>query len=245
MNEDLYTGSTSRDVYMQPIADEMQRLTGRPADAVIRCGAEPEEIEYVVKKEFLPPQGKIRIGYPGTIIAEQTFAKILAALKLLESRLPLPVEIHLFGNHSYRNRPWYDERVIVEHGYLPEDEMIRRYRSCDWGLVIMELDGSNPRYNQFTFPCKFTRALADGLPIISVAHPETTLIRMARKYQIGAVLTSPNEEALAEELLPWLSGATKLPGQRDEMLRCIKTEFDAEANRRILYALLNASARTA
>ncbi len=174
MIDDLYAGAVSRDVYMRETGDEMERVTGCKADIIVRCGAEPEEIDYVRTKAFPLPQDKIRIGYPGTIVAEDTFARFISALKLLAPKLPLPVEVNLFGFHSYRDRPWFDPSIIVEHGYLPEDELDRRYCACNWGLAIMELDDSNPRYSRFTFPCKFTRALAAGLPVIAIGHPECT-----------------------------------------------------------------------
>src|ERR1035441_6427428 len=150
--DDLYAGAVSRDVYMQETGDEMERTTDCKADIIVRCGVEPEELAYVRAKPFLPPRDKIRIGYPGTIIAEDTFARFIAALKLLGPKLPLPLEVNLFGIHSYRNRSWFDASIIVEHGYLPEGELDRRYRNCNWGLAIMELDDSNPRYSRFTFP---------------------------------------------------------------------------------------------
>ena len=90
MVDDLYAGAVSRDVYMQETGDEMERTTGTKADLIIRCGAEPEEIESIRTKNFLQPQEKIRIGYPGTIIAEDTFARFIAALQLIRVELPRP-----------------------------------------------------------------------------------------------------------------------------------------------------------
>ena len=243
MVDDLYTGAVSRDVYMRETGDEMERTTGCKADIVVRCGAEPEEIAYVRTKPFDPPVDKIRIGYPGTIIADDTFARFIAALKLIGPSLPLPLEVNLFGNHSYRNRPWFDDSIIVEHGYLPEDELDRRYRKCNWGLAIMELDDSNPRYSRFTFPCKFTRALAFGLPLIVIGHPECTLIQFSRAYQLGPVITSPEPQAIAEQLLPALSQPLDSPQLRQEILRCVETEFNADINRKRLHELFRRGAR--
>jgi len=222
---------------MQETADELERKTGYKANLVIRCGAEPEELDYVRTKPFLPPQDKICIGYPGTIIAENTFVRLIEALKLLRPNLPLPPEVHLFGIHSYRNRSWFDESLIVEHGYLPEDELNRRYRACHWGLAIMELDDSNPRYSRFTFPCKFTRSLAAGLPIISIGHSECTLTKFAGKYRLGPVITTMDPKAMAGELAAPLSDLSGWPHLREELLRCAETEFNAELNRQKLHRL--------
>ena len=242
MVDELYAGAVSRDVYMQETDDEMERVTGCKADIIVRCGAEPEEIAYVRDKVFSLPQDKIRIGYPGTIIAEDTFERFIAALKLLSPKLPLPVEVNLFGIHSYRNRPWFDRSIIVEHGYLPEDELDRRYRNCNWGLTIMEMDDSNPRYSRFTFPCKFTRALAAGLPIIVMGHPECTLTRFSKGFQLGPVIISADPQEIALELLPALSQSVDWPRLRGEILRCVETEFNAEVNREKLHGLFRADA---
>lgn len=243
MVEELYAGAASRDVYMQETNDEMERVTGRKADLVIRCGAEPEELEYVRTKPIRPMGDKIRIGYPGTIVAEGGFVRFVEALQLLRSRLPVPVEINLFGIHSYRNRPWFDPSMMVEHGYLAEDELERRYRASDWGLAIMELDDSNPRYSRFTFPCKFTRALAAALPVIALGDPECTLTRFARRYRLGPVVSETEPAAIAEALFPALSQPADSPDLRAEILRCAETEFNAEQNRANLHALFRAAAR--
>jgi glycosyltransferase involved in cell wall biosynthesis len=241
MIDDLYAGAASRDVYMRETGDEMERMTGCKADLVVRCGAEPEEIAYVRTRPSPAPSDKIRIGYPGTIVAEDTFVRFIAALKLLAPRLPRPVEVNLFGFHSYRDRPWFDDSIIVEHGYLAEDELDRRYRSCDWGLAIMELDDSNPRYSRFTFPCKFTRALAAGLPVIAIGHPECTLTQFSRRFQLGPVVTATEPPAIADALLPALSQPADSPALREEILRCLETEFNAELNREKLHELFQAA----
>jgi glycosyltransferase involved in cell wall biosynthesis len=238
MIEALYAGAVSRDVYMREIEDEMARVTGAKADAVIRCGVEPGEFDYIRTKTFLAPQNKIRIGYPGTIVTEEAFALFVEAIRLLQPRLPLPVEINLFGVHSYKNRPWFDPSLIIEHGYLPEEELTRRFRACNWGLALMEMDDSNPRYSRFTFPCKFSGALAAALPLICLGHPECTLTHMARKYQLGPVITSSSTTEIADQLLPALSKLDEPDRFRDEILRCADTEFNAERNRQTLRSIL-------
>ncbi|MEI6337780.1 MAG: glycosyltransferase [Verrucomicrobiota bacterium] len=240
MVDDLYTGAVSRDVYMKETGEEMERTTGAKADLIIRCGAEPEEIESIRIKTFPPRQEKIRIGYPGTIIAEDTFARFIAALQLI--RAEVPVEVNLFGIHSYRDRPWYDHTLIVEHGYLSEEEFDSRYGNCNWGLAIMELDDSNPRYSRFTFPCKFTRSLASGLPVIAIGHPDCTLTRFAGQYQLGPVITSSEPREIADALQAALLKPSDASLLRSEMLRCVNTEFNAELNRKNLHELFRRGA---
>lgn len=241
MVDDLYADAVSRDVYMQETGDEMERTTGRKADLIIRCGAEPEEIESIRDKTFKLQEGKIQIGYPGTIIAEDTFARFIAALQLIRSELP--VEVNLFGVHSYRNRSWYDSSLITEHGYLSEEEFDRRYLNCNWGLTIMELDDSNPRYSRFTFPCKFTRSLAAGLPIIAIGHPECTLAQLAGRYKLGPVITASESPEIANALRKVFLQHQDSIELRNELLRCLNSEFSAEVNRTNLHQLFRERAR--
>jgi hypothetical protein len=107
----------------------------------------------------------------------------------------------------------------------------------------MELDDSNPRYSRFTFPNKFTRSLAAGLPVISIGHPECTLTKFANNYQLGPVITDTNPEEIALKLLPALSQVTDWPKLRDEILRCAEKEFNGAVNREKLHGLFRAGAQ--
>ena len=239
MLEDLYAGSASRDVYTEEIADELERKTGRKSDLIIHCGAEPEEIKSIRTKTLPTPSNIIRIGYPGTIIAEETFARFLDALKIVSTRLPIAVEVNLFGTHSYRNRPWFDKTIIVEHGYLSDDELEMRYRSCDWGLAIMDLDDVNQRYNRFSFPCKFARALASALPVITIGHPESALIRYSSRYDLGAVMTSKDPWELAQLLGDAFLSPIDWNRRKEGIMRCVEEGFNADLNRRRLFELFH------
>ena len=236
--EELYAGASSRDVYSEEIGEELKRVTGRKQDLIIHCGAEPEEIARISEpRNQRPHDGKIRIGYPGTIISEETFALFMEALKLLPKHWLGRVEVNLFGTHSYRNLPWFDASLVVEHGYLPEDELDRLYRECDWGLAIMALDGSNQRYNEFSFPCKFARALASGLPVLSIASKETTLGRFAGRYPFTPVISERDPRKFAELLGRVLDSFPEQTGFRHQIAELVDGEFNAAKNRMLLHRL--------
>ncbi len=244
MLEDLYTGAASRDVYTEEIGMEMQHVTGKKHDLIIHCGAEPEEMEKIRNGRPAKSNNRIRIGYPGTIISEDTFARFMEALKLLPAEIKERMEVHLFGSHSYRKRPWYDPDLIVEHGYLPDDELDRRYRECNWGLAIMALDESNPRYNKFSFPCKFARALSSGLPVLCVAHPESTLARFALKYQFSPVMSRRDTESMARELFRVFNQEQNPHEVSSEILECVETYFNAQKNREALFRIFRTNIAT-
>jgi glycosyltransferase involved in cell wall biosynthesis len=243
MVEDLYSKSASRDVYTKEIGREMEKMTGKETNLVIHCGAEPEEMEGVRNEVLSCRDDKIRIGYPGTIISENTFSCFMAALKMLPPAMRGRVEVHLFGSHSYRRREWFDPSMIVEHGYLPEEELERRYRDCDWGLAIMALDDSDPRYNKFSFPCKFARALASGLPVLCLAHRESTLASFAMNYTFSPVLAAADPAAMAAELNELLHRGPMKSQLRSEILDCLEREFNAEKNREALFCVFSGISR--
>ena len=236
MVEDLYAGAVSRDVVSPEMADELERVTGCKADHIIRCAVDPEDLDFVRSKQSVPPTDKLRIAYPGTIIAEETFSKFVAALRLVQRRLSLPIELHLFSGHSYRDRSWFDPSLIVERGFLFAKNLESAYQQCHWGLTIMELDDSNPRYNRFSFPCKFTQTLAGGLPNICIGHPQSSLIRLAGRYNLGPVITSSDVHTIAEALLSAFANPPGFPRLREEILRCVTEGFDADRNRQALYS---------
>jgi glycosyltransferase involved in cell wall biosynthesis len=239
----LYRNASSRSVISPAIADEMRRRTGIDCSNFFRCAVEPETIAQLRQPAPPPPEDVIRIGYAGTIIAEPTFALFVQALQSIRSRLKRRVEIHLYGSHSYRGRAWFDPDLIVEHGFISESELHRLYRAGTWGLAIMHLDESDPRYNHFSFPCKFTMSLAAGLPLICIGHPKTPLVELAKNYQVGLHLTDP--ATLAERLAVGLEDFSRFPGYRVEILRCAEIEFNAARNRETMHRILNAAQKKA
>jgi hypothetical protein len=106
----------------------------------------------------------------------------------------------------------------------------------------MALSDTDPRYNRFSFPTKFISYLAAGLPVITLGHPESSVAKMAKTYQVGLCVTSTDERLLREKIgeavgieNPW-----KIFGK--EILRCARNEFDATSKRQTLYQCLFTSA---
>lgn len=97
----------------------------------------------------------------------------------------------------------------------------------------MSLSDSDPRYNRFSFPTKFITCLAAGLPVITIGHPESSVMKMAAAYNVGVTITSP--QISVEELASALSAPGTRERCRAEALRCARAEFDAEKIRRRLW----------
>jgi hypothetical protein len=199
-----------------------------------RAGLESEDFDYLESKT----QGAtrdIRIAYAGTIIAEKTFEVFVGVLKRVRSRISSPISLEFFSAHSYRVHQWFDPSWMHEHGLVSETALSKALRHFTWGFAPMLLTDDDPRYNRFSLPTKFISYLAAGLPVITLGHLESTLVKIAQSYRIGLCATSPEPSVIEKELLATLS--IKNPWARfgSEIQRCGHAEFDADRIRKRLY----------
>jgi glycosyltransferase involved in cell wall biosynthesis len=231
MMDELYASADSRAVIGPGMAEDMRSRTGVDCTHYFRCAAEPDAIRRLAEPAQAPRDDVIRIGYAGTIVAESTFGRLIGALRQARERLGRPIELHLYTWHHYRARPWYDPTVIVEHGAKSEAEVNEAMQQYTWGLTIMNLEDDDPRYNRLSFPCKFTAALAAGVPLICIGNRLCALIELAKNYELGITLTDADADVLVDKLCAGLADFSRFPHYRAEALRCATTEFNAERNR--------------
>jgi hypothetical protein len=243
--DELYAQATSRAVVSQAMADEMRRRAGIACSQIFRCAVEPEMLATLSQPRPEPGDDVIRIGYAGTILAEATFARLIAALQVVRQRTGRKVEIHLYSWHSYKNRDWFDPDIVIEHGAKHELEIYRCYQKLTWGLAIMELDDDNPRYNRFSFPCKFTTCLAAGLPVICIGHHASTLIDLVAHYRLGLSFSDQTTVSLADFFERNLFDFSFFNIYRSEIARCARMEFNAEHNRQKLHELIRMAPESA
>jgi hypothetical protein len=129
----------------------------------------------------------------------------------------------------------------------------------------MSLHDDDPRYNRFSFPTKFITYLAAGLPPIVMGHPESSVMKMAEKYDVGLRMTddgfkvkdharqmtdgqkddlsfpardsSPPQDPLS---VSQRFNFSAFPSRRESLpavLQCARAEFDAVAMRKQLWRL--------
>src|SRR5207245_2463741 len=174
---------------------------------------------------------EIKIAYAGTILAQKEFTLFIEALTRARTSLPLPMSLHLFGAHSYARSRWFDPAWMHEHGNLAEEELLNSLRYFTWGFAPMELTDRDPRYNRFSFPTKFIAYLAAGLPIITLAHPDSSMARMAATYKVGLLSHSTDVSSLSKQVSKALNDPNPRSSYRLEIIRCARAEFDAEQMR--------------
>jgi hypothetical protein len=147
----------------------------------------------------------------------------------------VPVSLELFGNDSYCARQWFDLSWMRERGNLAEPALTDALRKCAWGFSPMLLNDDDPRYNRFSFPTKFISYLAAGLPVITLGHRESSVVKMAEAYGVGLRTTTADPEKLGAEVLLALAQPEAAIIYRPAILRCVTAEFDARRMRAVLH----------
>jgi glycosyltransferase involved in cell wall biosynthesis len=240
--DQLYARSTTRDATSHPMIDDLRARTGKDAAQMLHAGLEAPDFEFLATR--VPGnRSSIRIGYAGTILAEDAFELLVSAVRRIQNQVPRRIELHLFGSHSYSARPWFDANWMSEHGNLPEPGLSAKLRECDWGFAPMSLTDGDPRYNRFSFPTKFISYLAAGLPVITVGDPDSSVMAMAARYDVGLCSRAREPETLAAQLQTALADRSPWDRYGKEIIRCASVEFDAERMRRNLYECFAECAR--
>jgi hypothetical protein len=246
MQEQIYAEADSADATSHPMLQELEDRTGRRGLQILHQGLEPEDFAFLeslvrdLSSVIRHPLSVIKIAYAGTILCEPEFALFVNLLESIiqqrttnnEPRTPL-LELHLYGAHSYADRPWF-RPWIIEHGNLPERELLTELRGCDWGFIPMSLENKDPRYNRFSFPTKFITYLAAGIPIISIGHPECSVMKMAMRYETGLEITSSH--SLVTVTTQILSDHHIIQAFRLNMMKCANAHFNAAELRQSLWS---------
>ena len=242
MADQLYAAAATRDAICRAMVDDLYQRTGRDGP-INRAGLEQADFDYLSANPA-PDNGPIRIAYAGTIVVEKEFEIFARALAQVRSQLPRPLTLDFFGDHSYRSRSWFDPAWMNEHGSMPAAQLSLAARECSWGFSPMSLTDDDPRYNRFSLPTKFVSYLAAGLPVITLGHPESTVVQMASRYQVGLCLKSDDLESMRAQLLAVLSEPNPKAKYRAEIRRCALDEFDARRMRAVLYENFRTCAST-
>lgn len=238
--DQLYARATTRDSVSREMSEDLKARTGA-AGGINRSGLESEDIK-ALQTLSASPQDAIRIAYAGTLVVEQEFALFISVLEDVRRKLTRNVSLEFFGDHSYRNRPWFNSTWMKEHGNLSKPALFQALKNFSWGFSPMRLTDDDPRYNHFSLPSKFVSYLAVGLPVITLGHPESTVVKMALQYQVGLCVTDGNLENLHARFLAALSEPNPRAKYHAEIQRCALTEFDAWRMRAALYDNLCTSA---
>lgn len=232
--EALFAKSDSADATSLPMLDYLRDHTGRVGVQMLHAGLEAEDFHFLETQTTRSPStGPITVAYAGTILVEPEFAFFVHLMEKVRA-LGVDLRMEFWSAHSYAARPWFRREWMREHGHLAEADLLSRLRSCSWGFSPMSFSDRDPRYNRFSLPTKLITYLAAGLPVISLGHPESSLMKMTEDYRVGLRLTG---ESYAEAA-SW-AAELSLPAAKSkftpEIIRCARDHFDASKTRAALW----------
>jgi len=238
--EALYANADSADAISLPMLECLRNRTGKDGAQMLHAGLEPEDFRFLeTQPARLPSTGPIRIAYAGTILVEPEFSFFSQLLEKIRN-LGVDLRLEFWSAHTYSTRPWFRHEWMKEHGHLSDADLMLHLRQCSWGFIPMSFSDQDPRYNRFSLPTKFISYLAAGLPILSLGHPESSLMKMTTAYQVGLQLTKADQSE--SSFLPLqISLSESKAKYTPEILRCARDHFDAEKIRAKLWRCFNAS----
>ena len=227
-----YAKATTRDAISQSMVEDLQARTGRDGE-VSHAGLRPSDLKFL-EHRIEKHSSSIRIAFVGSISAEETFIAFVNAITSIQPQLTRPVTLEIFSAHSYATRPWFDPSWMHERGNLADPEFTVALRECDWGFAPMSLRDDDPRH-RFSLSTKFVSYLSAGLPIITMGHPETGVVQIARQYNVGPCITSENPVRLRQIILDAVCLPNPWEIHRSEIIRCAHEEFSSDVLRGRLY----------
>jgi glycosyltransferase involved in cell wall biosynthesis len=220
------------------MVEEMHLRTGRKDGLVVHSGFEPHHLAALENAPAEPaPDGIIRLAYVGTIISEQDFLQMLAALKKIRTQLPQKVVLEFFGGRNYRGRAWFEPGWMTEHSMFTDEGLVEALRRCVWGIVVMDPSGEDLRYSRFSFPNKVGTCLSAGVPVLGFGHPTSSLAHIMQAHRLGRFTSATAPGELENFLLESLRLPSPRAAFRDDILRCARTEFNAAEMRARLWRL--------
>jgi hypothetical protein len=230
----------SFDVICQSALAEIRIRTSRSDGLVVHSGFEPQHLAALEKMEATPDDDELRLAYAGTIISDDDFLAVIAALKKIRKSIPRKVVLEFFGARNYRSRDWFEPEWMKEHGMFTDEGLVTALRRCVWGIVVTDSAGVDLRYSRFSFPNKVGTYLSAGVPVLGFGHPTSSLARIMQNHRPGRFSAATT----SNELEKFLAESLRLPAPRtmfrDDILRCARTEFNAAAMRAELWQLWGA-----
>jgi glycosyltransferase involved in cell wall biosynthesis len=218
------------------MVDEMHLRTNRNDGLVVHSGFEPHHLAALENAPAEPaPDGVIRIAYVGTIISEQDFLEMLAALKQIRSQVPGKIVLEFFGGRNYRSRAWFEPDWMTEHGLFTDEGLVEALRRCAWGIVVMDPSGEDLQYSRFSFPNKVGTCLSAGVPVLGFGHPTSSLAHIMQAHRLGRFTAATTRDDMGKFWLESLRLPSLRAAFRDDILRCARTEFNAAEMRARLW----------
>jgi glycosyltransferase involved in cell wall biosynthesis len=217
--------------YIRKRAVEIEREAVGASDRVIavttatlneirsRYPVEPEDKFQLVPNGYDPEQfrgvlpaktqsERVIVGYVGTVYKPTSPEVYLKALAGSSEHVRERLETHFFGriaDEVSSSMFAQDECQIRCHGFLQQNQAIRRMLGCDYLLLTCT--------EPLSIPGKLFEYLASGKPILALVKPGTDSARVIEETRSGWCADPDDVEAVKRMLC--LAAERKLPGPRN------------------------------
>lgn len=143
--------------------------------------------------------GKVKIGFAGSLYAKCEWRALLRALKLAKFRIAgRPVELHFIGRCPLRGAPMPD--YVIKHGVLSSEETLNRLRGIDIGYLPYWFDRRYEPVAKLSFPSKSAVYLAAGCRIFYHGPDYGSPTAFLDKYKVGIACHTLGAERIVESL---------------------------------------------
>ncbi len=231
----LVQRAESSDGISSAVLEEIASKTGRKDALLVHSGFEPHQLNALETQPPSVADDVLRLAYVGTIISENAFAEVLAALDKVRSRVSRKVVLEFFGARNYRSRPWFNSDWMIEHGVFSDQGLVESLRRCAWGIVVMDTEGADLQYSRFSFPNKVGTYLSAGIPVLGVGHEQSTLAAVLRQHPVGRFTNATKRDVLEKFMDDCLKTSDPRAEFRLAIIECAKTEFNAQSIRQRLW----------
>lgn len=230
----LYSDADTRDATSLEMLDDLKQRTGMQGSQMLHEGLEREDFDRILKPLCERSSAPLRLAFAGTILAEEAFSNLVAALRLVAGKQK-NITLDFWGAHSYRHKHWFDPTWMSEHSNCNRDQLVESLSTCDWGCLAMPLDPLSSRYARFSFPTKFITYLAAGIPTVLLARTDSSVGKMLHRFGVGLLLSESSPEEMADTLRTTLWKFEYRQRLRSRMVRCAEEHFHADKKRAILW----------
>jgi hypothetical protein len=166
----------------------------------LRCEVVRHALPVMHATRPMPPEGRIRIGFAGTLYDSAQLDRLLQALNACQWRLQgREVVLRMIGNY-YRFTALTAPAQVELLGWQGAEETTRLLAECEFNYLPIAFLPGFGELARLAFPSKLGNFLAAGRPVLVHAPEGSTSMRFARAHGFGETCTSMQVESLGEAL---------------------------------------------
>ena len=172
--------------------------------------------------------GKVRIGFAGSLYAKREWRAFLRALESVEWNLAgRPVELHQIGRRPLKGAPM--PKHVIRHGCLSSEDTLDRLRDIDIGYLPYWFAKRYKAVASLAFPSKASVYLAAGCRIFYHGPEYGSPTAFLTKYNVGKACHDLRPAKIVDALHSLIRNWTQAPDYSKESRRVCNDLLSYEA----------------